>query len=470
MRAVINATGLNPLLTPFIHHWPSPLFRIVDKPILVHIIEQLQALGVQHFEIICHHLPQMVEECLGEGRRWGVAITYHLVREADKPFTAIAPAAAHWPESSILLGDAEILPRWKPQKLDSQWPEETSLYFHGSRGWIGWAAVSAQLLSQFGRDWSYESLPDKLLRYQKVPVSGVMFSVKTLMDWQTSNHRALALQTPKALFPTTARMIDPGIWVSRATVLHPTAVLKGPVFIGENCQIMEGARIGPDVVIENHCIVDKWSSIRRALICQHSYVGEGLEIYRSIVDQHTLLNLTLGASVNINDDFILAPVAPALFVNQLVHAVERALAFLLMILLAPLIVGSMLWYGLMRQPKVRLPGKEEPHHWRTFGLLQYRSHAPLWLNRWLTLLNIVKGDLHFVGLRPRSMEEFESLSVEQRRYLLEGKAGWLAVTEVESEADPEVVEPLYVSRQSVKQDLYLLYSWIKSKWHWGHSG
>lgn len=460
MRAVLNATGFNPVLAPFVHHQPSPLFRIVDKPMLVHIIEQLQVLGVRHFEIVLNHLPQMIEEQLGEGRRWGVDITYHLVRDPEKPFSAIAPAAYHWEEKTVLIGDAEILPKLHPRLFAGHAQGGSRLFFHGSRGWIGWGVIPNEVARHLDREWSFAELPEKLKNYAKHPVSGVMLSVKTLYDWQMSNHRMLTVHTPKSVFPATARMIEPGIWVSRATVLHPSVVLKAPVFIGENCQVLENVRIGPDVVIENHCIVDKRSSIIRTLICRSSYVGEGLEIYRSIVDQHTLLNLTLGTFVNITDDFILCNVASPVFRGRLVRLFERSLGFFALMAISPLVAGCAWWYGLTTLPKVQLPAMEESYHWTTFELVQWKASTAASLSRLASLINVASGHLHFVGLRPRSVEEVAALTPDQRRFVLEGKCGWIPVTDVETEADVAVIESLYVARQSFVEDFKLAMQWI----------
>jgi len=460
VRVVLNATGFNPVLAPFIHRHPAPLFRIVDKPIIVHIIEYLQILGIRHFEIILNHLPEKIEECLGEGQRWGIQITYHLVREADKPFAAVAPAAHHWSEKTVMFGHAEILPRLHAKVLEKQLHTRTRLFFHGTRGWIGWGVIPVETVRHLDRDWSYFDLPQKLPHSSKLPVSGVMLSVQTLHDWQMSNHRMLTEHSPKNSFPATARMIEPGIWVSRATVLHPSVMMKPPLFIGENCQVMEGAQIGPDVVIENHCIIDKRSSILRSLICERSYVGEGLEVYRSIVDQHTLLNLTLGTAVNISDDFILCNVAPPALRLQATRLVERVSAFLLLIILSPLVAAGSCCYGLKSTPKVRLPALEESYHWSTFELVQFKKPPLSAISRLPALINVVRGHLHFVGLRPRSPDEIDVLQPEQRRFVLTGKSGWIAVTDVEREVDASLVESLYVTRQSFLEDLKLVWRYL----------
>lgn len=462
MRVILNATGYNPALAAVMHRHPSPMLRIVDKPIIVHIIERLVLLGVRRFEIVLSHLPQQIEEYLQEGQRWGIQIAYHIVREPGKPFAAVIPAAHNWPDEAIVLGHAEVLPKLHAKQLNLHSRGPPILFFHGSRGWIGWGVLSANSLRKVDRLTPFFALTEQLKGAVRVPVSGVLFSVQTLHDWHASNHRVLRTSTPKNIFPSTARMVEPGIWISRATILHPTAVIRAPVFIGENCQVMEDTQVGPDVVVENHCIVDKSSTIVRSLVCQESYVGEGLEVYHDIIDQRTLINLAIGASVSITDDFILGHVEPPYFRLHMQKGVERCLAGALLLLVAPLVAWMSVWRGVETTAAVRLPAGGEPHSWKTFPLQRFASPKGHRLARLAALLNVVRGELHFVGLVPRTHDELFALPVDRRRLVLESKLGWLTLSDVEPQADAAIAESYYVTHQGPITDLRLLGRYLRS--------
>lgn len=461
MRVILNATGYNPALGSVIHRHPSPLLRIVDKPIIVHIIERLVRMGVRRFEIVLCHLPQQIEEYLQEGQRWGIQIAYHMVREPGKPLAAVIPAAHDWPDEVLLLGHAEVLPKLHSRQLNIHRRSPPILFFHGSRGWIGWGVMSADSLRNIDRPTPFSELPEQLKGAVRVPVSGVLFSVQTLHDWHASNQRVLRTSTSKSIFPATARMIEPGIWISRATMIHPAAVIRAPVFIGENCQVMEDTQVGPDVVIENHCIVDRRSTIVRSLVCQKSYVGEGLEVYHDIIDQRTLINLAIGASVSITDDFILGHVEPPSFQRQLEKGVERCLAGVLLLLLAPLLVLTSVWRGVTTTQMVQLPAAEEPHSWKTFHFLRFAAPKGHRLARLAALVNIVRGELHFVGLVPRTHGELLALPVDRRRLILESKLGWLTLSDVEPQEDVAIAESYYVTHQGLITDLRLLGRYLR---------
>jgi mannose-1-phosphate guanylyltransferase len=45
------------------------------------------------------------------------------------------------------------------------------------------------------------------------------------------------------------------VFISENTIIHPTAKIVGPVYIGENTKIGAYSTIGPNTIIGNNCIV-----------------------------------------------------------------------------------------------------------------------------------------------------------------------------------------------------------------------
>ena len=75
MRAVLFCTGDWPALAPLNDRLPGPLLPLLDRPFLQHVVEYLISRGVKRFDIVLSHLPEKVEEALGDGKRWGCPIT-----------------------------------------------------------------------------------------------------------------------------------------------------------------------------------------------------------------------------------------------------------------------------------------------------------------------------------------------------------------------------------------------------------
>jgi len=389
VKVVLNATGYSSSLIPLVHRRPTPLFRVVDKPIIIHVIEFLVQNGFTKIELVLSHLPEMIEGILEDGTRWGAKITYHLSRDPNKPFNVLGPVAKGWKDHYILIGRADVLPNFDPQKLKTPGQGKPTMLYGPDGNWTGWGIVSTEGLAAMPFDAPYEALPEHLGEHNHQSTKEPILAVQNFGGWQRSNNELLRRKMSSASFPSSARMVEPGIWLSRATTIHPRSVIIPPVFIGDNCQVLEGASIGPNAIVENHCIIDRLSLVENSIVCQESYVGRSLEIRDSIVDRNTLVNLSLETSVLIRDDFILAHLRPPPFSQQLFNVTERILAGLLLLVLAPLLLPLSVIWGIHYSQVLKLPIERENEIWPTFLLYTF-TRPKGWLSSrlWKRLQNL----------------------------------------------------------------------------------
>lgn len=73
---VIMAGGKGTRLRPHTENCPKPMLEISGKPMLQHIIERAKRDGFSNFIISVHYLGEMIEEYFGDGRNFGVDISY----------------------------------------------------------------------------------------------------------------------------------------------------------------------------------------------------------------------------------------------------------------------------------------------------------------------------------------------------------------------------------------------------------
>ncbi len=76
MRAVILAGGKGTRLAPYTTILPKPLMPIDEKPILEIVIRQLASHGFQDITLAVGYLAELIMAVCGDGRRYGVHITY----------------------------------------------------------------------------------------------------------------------------------------------------------------------------------------------------------------------------------------------------------------------------------------------------------------------------------------------------------------------------------------------------------
>ncbi len=94
MKALIAGGGRGTRLRPLTHTQNKHLIPIANKPILHYAIEAAVEAGIKQIGIICNADSDEVPQAIGNGRRWGVKITYipqkaplglaHVVKIAQK--------------------------------------------------------------------------------------------------------------------------------------------------------------------------------------------------------------------------------------------------------------------------------------------------------------------------------------------------------------------------------------------------
>jgi dTDP-glucose pyrophosphorylase/CBS domain-containing protein len=76
LRAVIMAGGFGTRLLPLTEDLPKPMLPIGGRPLMEHIIEQLQQAGIRHVNVSTHYMPEKIIGHFGDGQAFGVALNY----------------------------------------------------------------------------------------------------------------------------------------------------------------------------------------------------------------------------------------------------------------------------------------------------------------------------------------------------------------------------------------------------------
>ena len=107
LKAVIMAGGEGIRLRPLTDEMPKPMLPVGDRPLMEFTVQQLRDSGIKHLNIAVHHKSEKITEHFGDGREFGVDISY--VTE-DRPLgTAGALGLIEPPRDTMLVINGDIL-------------------------------------------------------------------------------------------------------------------------------------------------------------------------------------------------------------------------------------------------------------------------------------------------------------------------------------------------------------------------
>ena len=457
MTAVIIAPGLSPGMEPLNERYPTPLLPLVDRPFIQHVVEFLVEGGITRFEFVLSHLPEKIEGFLGDGSRWGCTFRFHLARDPSHPYDILETVRLGEDPGPLLLAHADRLPQIDlAQTRPSTQIEEPVMFFsppirtidpsaensQDAPKWTGWAWVPADTLKNLPRDLDEEALESHLASTGQAGERSVEVSsslgVRSYGDVLASQAAVLGKKFGGLLLG--GKEADESIWLSRNLTLHPMATLHPPVYIGENCRIGKETSLGPNAVIGKDCVLDSGCTVTNSLIFPGSYVGEGLELDEVLVDKNRLINVKFGAAVSISESFILGGLSKANLGQWFAGIFSRFSAACLLLVLWPFLLATALVLRvgrrgpvLFKKETVRLPAQTDEVLWRTFGCLSFApDHKErgkggairhFFLRFLPGLINIIKGELRFVGVKPRTIDEIKALPKDWQALYLNAKAG-----------------------------------------------
>ncbi|MBS1799363.1 MAG: NDP-sugar synthase [Acidobacteria bacterium] len=463
------------------------LLPLGDRPLLQHIVESLVAQGIVTIELIVCHAPEAVEALLGNGDRWGCKFRYHLAAHPERPYRSlkIIPEIRTQPwslihaESYPCVGLADAVFEKPTLFYGITDPVRDAPSAAKLEAWKGTAVFAAGAVS--------DSFANQTIEELQVNLEGLASSsearVIRVQKWLDASTPASLLETQTMLLGGSLDGIkingmerEPGIWISRNVVIHPTVELTAPLYVGPNSRLNRGVRLGPNAVIEGECIVDTNTTIEHSLVTAGSYVGEGLELNKVLVDHNLLINARLGTGVDVVESFLLGGLNQPRKQSWLILRAQSVLAVLLILLFLPVSILAAIVFGVLRRlsyvsiQMVQLPSRENEISSRGYSLLCLGADAwsvprkagwRTFLRQFLPgLFAVAKGRIGFVGLPPRTPEEIEKLPTDWRVLYLGGSAGLiteaaLSLSDPADETQRYLADAYYVVRRSFIYNLKL---------------
>src|ERR671933_1740373 len=330
MKAIIMAGGQGTRLRPLTSNQPKPMIRIANLPCMEHIVNLLAHHGITDIAVTLQFMPEEIQDYFGDGSEWGVNMRYSIedapAGTAGSVKMAEQQLDLHGERLLIISGDALTdadlteLVRFHEEKSTEatmvlksvENPLDFGIVITEEDGRISrflekpaWGQVFSDTVNagiyilepsvmeeipdpEDGEyDFSKELFP-KLLDEGR-PLYGYVTEdywedIGTLEQFSGAQRDVLDGKV-NGVRPPGTRLRE-NIYVGRRAQVDDEE-LEGPVVIGENVRVDDGAKISPYSVIADNVVVSAGATVERSVIAEGTYIGEGAELVDTLVGRNS---------------------------------------------------------------------------------------------------------------------------------------------------------------------------------------
>ncbi len=323
MKAVILVGGKATRLRPLTRNTPKAVVPVLNTPFLEHVIRHLEKHRIRDIILAQSHLTQPIENYFGNGSQFGVRLYYSVEDSPLGTGGAVKNAENYLDETFLVLnGDiftdldiTAMLDTHKGRKakltiartpvndatgyglietdargkitrfLEKPGPDEITANMINAGTYILEPEVLAQIPPQ--TNFSIEHELFATLPNPRIPAWVYDYSTY----WIDIGTPEKYLQLHRDLLASKSSQHAPEeVQIGKQSYIHPTAQIKGPAVIGDNCSIGPNVKLIGPVVIGNGCKIQEGTVVEKSIIWQNSQLGQRVTLRNSVVANNCYLN------------------------------------------------------------------------------------------------------------------------------------------------------------------------------------
>jgi mannose-1-phosphate guanylyltransferase/phosphomannomutase len=321
MKAVIMAGGFGTRIQPLTINLPKPMIPLINRPIMLHIVELLKKHGIDELVLLLYHQPETIKNFFGDGSEYGVHISYVTPLEDFGTAGAVKAAAKFLDERFMVISgdlltdfDLSAVMAFHQQKqaratitlTSVSDPLQFGVVITDKRGRIskflekpGWGEVFSDTINTGiyilepevlamipegeNRDWSKDVFPAMLAADE------ALFGCVMTGYWADIGNTDAYLE---ACSDIAAGRVSVGIrevqtdpnrrfFLGAEATVNPDN-LNGLVVVGENSRVHTGAKLKNSILGRN-CIVEEGATLEDAVLWDNVYVKKGARINGAVL-------------------------------------------------------------------------------------------------------------------------------------------------------------------------------------------
>ncbi|WP_347491329.1 sugar phosphate nucleotidyltransferase [Desulfoscipio sp. XC116] len=321
MKAIIMAGGEGSRLRPLTCGIPKPMVPVLNRPIMTSIIELLRKHNFTDIGVTLQYMPEAISSYYGNGSDYSINLKY-FIEETPLGTAGSVKNAEKFLDQTFLVISGDAL-------TDFNLTE--AMAFHKSKG-----ALATLVLTKVTCPLEYgvviTGAGGHINQFLEKPSWGEVFSdtVNTgiyilepeVLDYVPSGQKfdfskdlfPLLLNAGKPLFGVVLdgywcdigdlrqylqahydflsgavgltlpeKEIKPGVFVGRDAHIDDTAVINGPVLLGDGTVIGKGVTIDRYTVIGKGCMIQDGASIKRSVLWNNVFIAPGVNLRGAVL-------------------------------------------------------------------------------------------------------------------------------------------------------------------------------------------
>ncbi len=343
MKAMVMSAGIGTRLRPLTYNIPKPMFPIVNKPVLEHVLELLRKHNIKEVVVNLHAHQAMIRNYFGDGSRLGMKINYSEEKKLMGTAGGVKKVEDFFDDTFLVLsGDgltninlSDVISFHKKRKafgtmvlkrVDSHFEYGIALTKKGGhiKQFVekpAWSSVFSNTVNtgiyifqpevfryiprakfcDFARDVWPKLLQrgERILGYE---TKEYWCDIGNLLEYRRGQNDALE---GKIKLEIPGERKNKSVWIGKGTQIAPGVRIKGPCVIGENCRLNKNAFIGEFSTIGNNSIIGKGVRLKNCILWNGVHVRKNVKLVNCIIgnnaDISTNISVYEGSVINIRE-------------------------------------------------------------------------------------------------------------------------------------------------------------------------
>jgi mannose-1-phosphate guanylyltransferase/phosphomannomutase len=342
MKAVIMAGGFGTRIQPLTSSLPKPMIPLMNRPIMLHIIELLKNHNITDLVMLLYHQPSVIKNFFRDGADFGVKITYVTPIE-DLGTAGAVKYAEKFLNERFLIISGDLLTDFNLKKIIDFHAERKALatitltsvkdplqfgvvvtdqekritQFLEKPGWgevisdtinTGIYVLEPEIFKYIPAgenfDFSQDLFPMLLKKHEPLfgyTAKGYWRDIGNTDSYREAHHDIFRGRVNVRVDETKQDLVGKDLRIGADVKLDDSVMVEGTVVIGDNSQV-SGLSMLKDSVIGRNCAIETGVKLSRCVIWDNVYVKKGARITDCVLCN----NVRVGAGVVMEEGGIVA--------------------------------------------------------------------------------------------------------------------------------------------------------------------